>query len=178
MVTLVPGTVVQQIADGRPSASAVAGVCLIVADVTNVQHSTIVADARVQYLPLENASNVPLLPSDLVTQIPAGKRLTARNMCEGHHIPLQHLGGESLIKHVISTIKKRFIVRRALGPDDLTEPLSSLISEMNQVRRQTIRTQLQSKGISFENIALDDTVESALVRVMAQTDRLLITRED
>jgi hypothetical protein len=171
--TLLPPTVVKQVCDGRIDPKVIAGVALILADVTPAQHAIVIADNRITYLPFEDASNNPLSPNALLSAIPAGKRVTLRTHYEAQNIPISDFSGTTTITRVYRRAKCRFVVRRVLGADDLVPPLTDLVSTIPLAQRQRARINLLNAGITFDDIQGDWTKEQALIYLCDQTARIL-----
>ena len=169
IMVIVPGLAWKGV-DGRtsPTASGVGQEMFCVADVTPAQHATLIADARITYLPIEGSGGVVLPFTDPVSNITAANRTTIRTLLANRHIPDDGIQLNDLIRATLRRIALRFVLREILRADDLTEGLDTLVSAIAAVRRQAIRAKLVARGIDFDTVVGTDTVREAIVKLVSQ----------
>ena len=168
LMVVVPGLSWRGV-DGRssPTGSGTNQEMFCLADVTPAQHSLLVADPRIAYLPIENAG--VLVPfSDPISGISPANRTTIRALLEARHIPDDGLQLSDPINRTLRRIALRFVLRDILRADDLTEGLDTLISALPAVRRQAIRAKLVARGIEFDGVVGSDTIRQAIVKIVSQ----------
>lgn len=172
LMVLVPSVSWQGV-DGRtsPTGSGVGQEYFCIADVTPAQHTTLVADARITYLPIENAG-VLVSWDGPISSIGAANRTTIRTRCEARHIPDDGIRGTDTILSLIRRITVRFLLRDILRGDDLTEGLDTLISAIPVARRQAIRAKLVARGIDFDGVLGTDTIREAIRKIVTQNVRV------
>lgn len=168
--TLVPSSTIRHFADGRVNPAAIGGKCFIVADVSPAQHAAASADARVTYLPFQDAGGNPLGPRATLNQISAPNRATLRTIAEAQHIPIDDLGANHTVLDAWRRFAWRFAMRGLLGALlDWTEGLDSAVSAIAAARRQELAARLRAFG--FEPNVIDvpnDTVRQALIKLLHQ----------
>jgi hypothetical protein len=153
-------------------------VMFVIADVTLAQHTTLLADAAVTYLPFEDAVGALVGFGGTLAEVSAANRTLIQTELEARHIPLDGLTGSHTVRDVAIRIIRRFLCRSFLGPDDWTEALDTLVSAIPAVKRQAIATKLQSAGYDTSTIQGSDTVREAIRKVVVQTVRLSRTGSD
>lgn len=151
---------------------------LVVTDVTDAQHATLVADARVEWIPFATAQGAALPLSATIGDMSAANRNAARSLLESHHIPLADLGLATVLRHVIARIVRRKRIRQSLklryanwrifDSQDFTESLSALISSIPTAKRNAISDRLQVCGYDPSVIIPTDTIAQALQKLAAQ----------
>lgn len=159
--------------DGRVNATLVTGWALVKVDATPAQHTILTADARVVYLPLEDATGRVVDMSETLGTVSAANRTTIRTRLEARHIPDDGITLSDTVGSVLRRIVRRFLVRQILGADDLSEGLDTLVSAIPVAKRQAIRTKLLAHGIDFDGVLLTDTVREAIRKIVVQNPRIL-----
>lgn len=150
---------------------ATGGWMIVWADVTDAQHATINADARVVYLPIEDAAGVPLTPDHLVGEVDATRRQQIQTRLEARHVPMTGITLVDPIRRVIARIIRRIRIRRVLGSDDFAEGLDTLVSAIPNARRNRIMNALTARG--FTPPLTTDTIREALRKLIVQDVPLL-----
>jgi hypothetical protein len=161
------------IVDGRVNPVLAAGRCMVEADVTPAQHTSIIADARNTYLPFEDATGRVLLPGEPLSAISAANRTLIRSRMEAQHVPDDGIQGTDTVRSLVRRIARRFLLRQLLGADDLTEGLDTLISAIPALRRQAIRTNLLAGGVDFDTVVGTDTIRQAIRKLVQQNAPIL-----
>lgn len=154
--------------DARRDASK-PGRMLVWADVTNAQHATVAADARVTVLPFDGADGRPLpWATGTVGDLSAANRAALRDRLEALHIPLHGLTLDTPIRAVLQRVRRVLLIRSVLRSDDFSEGLETLVSTIPLAKRQRIATRLQAWGFDTTDIRGTDTIREALRRLAAQ----------
>lgn len=154
--------------DARPDAAAAAGKILAYADVTPAQHTTIVADAGVTYVPFEDAGGNPKTLKDYVGDVSAANRTLISNRLEAQGVPTDDFSLANTIGAVVRRAIKRFALRQLLKSDDWTESLDSLVSAMDPQKRTRIANTLTAKGFDTSVIQGADTIRAAIRKIVGQ----------
>lgn len=156
--------------DGRssPTGTGPGNEMFCIADVTAAQHSTLIADARITYLPIENGSGQLVPFTDPISAISTANRTTIRSRLEARHIPDDGIQLTDAIGLTLRRIALRFLLREILRADDLAEGLDTLVSAIPSARRQAIRAALVARGIDFDSVLGTDTIRQAIVKIVTQ----------
>lgn len=159
--------------DGRvaQNGSGVNAIWFVLADVTNAQHTTLIADARITYLPFQRADSSLVNRTDLWTEVSAANRTTIGNALEANHVPTQSVPAQATVGQVVRWIRRRFALRcDLLKLNDWTEGLDTLVSAMNATKRNAINSALQARGFDTSVINGTDTIRQAIRKLIAQDD--------
>lgn len=158
------------IIDGRQQSNVIAGKALLVAELTVAQHTILITDVGVTYLPVEDLLGNPLDPSFLTLgDIPLTNRNTIKTLLEAENIPTHGFKLTDIIDDAMQRVAgRRFLMRQILGVDDWVEVLDSLVSAILPARRQTIATKLQARGYDTSVIVGSDTVREAIKKLIVQ----------
>lgn len=156
--------------DGRssPTGAGPGQEMFCIADVTNGQHAILAGDPRVTYLPIEDASGLPVGLRQPVGAVAPANRLAIRNLLAARHIPDDGIQVDDSIAAILRRVALRFVVRDILRADDMTEGLDTLISAIPAAKRLRIRTALEAREIDFSEVLGTDTVREALVKIVSQ----------
>lgn len=156
--------------DGRVAQNG-AGAWLLIVDVTPAQHTTLIADPRVTYLPFERADSSLVHRTDLWTEVSAANRTAIGNALEANHIPTQAVPANATCGQVVRWIRRRFMLRNViLKLDDWTEGLDTLVSAIPLAKRQRMASALEARGIDTSVIRGADTIRQAIRKVLAQDE--------
>lgn len=154
--------------DGRASV-AVAGRMLVIADVTPAEHALLVADPRITFLPFAGTGGVALdLATATLGDVSAANRTTLRTRLAAWHVSTDDLGLDTPIVVALRRIRRRLLLRQLLGPDDYTEGLDTLVSDLSVNRRQAIAARLTAAGFDVSTIVGTDTIREALRKLAVQ----------
>jgi hypothetical protein len=157
------------VTDGRADAATTApGVMLVIADVSAAQHTALVADARITYLPFEDALGNLLTLADAIGSVSAANRTLCQNALEAQNVPMQGLTLSNTLADLVRRCVRRFLLRQLLTSDDFTQGLDTLVSAMPATQRQHIAAKLQAYGFDTSVIAGTDTIREALRKLAAQ----------
>lgn len=166
-VDLLPGVPFTAV-DGRADGTLTSGWMLVGADVTSAQHATLVQDARVRYLPMDDDLDLPIRLDDLLEKVPLTKRQSLRDVLEGEHTPTHDLGTSSPGRALLQRLIRRCVMRQGLGALDITEGLDTLWGDIPAQRRKEIADRLEVLGYDTSVLALSDTIRSVQAALSAQ----------
>lgn len=165
--SIVPG-VRWSACDGRPSSSATLGKMLVMADVTNVQHAALLADARITYFPFERADGSVVGRTELIGEVSLANRTALRAIADAHHVPLQGITLQHTVNEALGLFRRRYLIRQILRANDFSEGLDTLVSAVPLAKRQAIAAALQAQGFDTSVIVGSDTVREAIRRLAVQ----------
>jgi len=157
--------------DLRVDETNAAGWMIVWADVSATQHALLVADARVSYMPFEDALGNPLGPNDLVGLIPEATRDVIRARLESRHVPMDGIVLTDPIRRVVARIIRRVRIRRALRADDISEGLDLQIRDIPSAKRSRISSALLAAGYDSTAYSNTTTIREALRRLIVQDVR-------
>lgn len=168
---IIPG-VLHMAVDGRSNSTALTGIMLVSADVTDAQHAILAADPRVRAIPIEDAAGNALSADDPISAIPSAKRTAIRDRLEAAHIPLHDITNLQMpIRHALLwRIARRFKLRNAWLRDlDYTELLDTTVGQIPASRRNNIRTRLEAAGYSIAGVQNSTTIREVLRILLTQS---------
>lgn len=166
---LVP-TVRWSAVDGRANPTLAAGKMLVRADVTQAQHNTLVADARITFLPFLRADGTDVPLSAPLSDVSLANRNTLTSIADSFNVPIQGLGGGT-VGQALRRFMRRFLIRQILRANDFTEGLDTLVSAIPLAKRQAIASALQARGFDTSVIVGSDTVREAIRKLLEQNIR-------
>lgn len=154
--------------DFRTDQTVLAGSMICWADVIDAQHTAMIADSRITYVPFENAAGIALSVGDTIGDVPATLRSAIQSRLEAQHVPTDDLTLSTPLRQVVARVIRRIRIRRALNGDDFVEGLDTLVSAMSVARRNAINTKLSTKGFDTSVILGTDTVRAAIRKLAVQ----------
>jgi hypothetical protein len=165
-------TVEFRIIDGRVNPGLVGGIALVVGNVTNPQHATLLATVGVTYFPFETSGGAYIGIKGLINEVSVANRNIISGIADAHHVPVIGLKGTDGVYFILRRFKLRFLMRQILKNLDLNEGLDTLISDIPAARRQNINERLINSGFSSKeaDIQLSDTVREGLVKLMQERE--------
>jgi len=155
--------------DGRADATIGGGWMVVRVDVDAAQHAALGADARIQYIPLEeNGTGRVLDLDDRITLIRGSVRSQIAAELEARHIPTDDFDATTTVRQLLRRVMRRALLRQLLGGDDYIGLLDSTVGDIAAAKRQRVATRLESLGYDLTGITLATTVRAALRMLAAQ----------
>lgn len=146
-----------------------AGRMLVIAGVTPEEHARLITDARVTYLPIEDEAGRLLdLETATIGHVAAGNRAILRDALEAWLVAVDDLPATTTIRDVFRRVKRHYLVRQRLTADDYREDVGTLSSAELAKRRNDLCTRLAAEGFDVTGIGQQDTLRSALRKIVTQ----------
>ncbi len=157
------------ILDGRADPTSSAGFVLTyVYDATPAEHSALLADSRITYMPFEDSTGSPLELDDAISNVDSINLANIKNELEARHIPTDLITLFMTLRQALGVVARRLLLRQILRTNDWTEALGRTISSLPTARRNTINQNLQTRGFDTSRIVGSMTVRQALLVLTAQ----------
>jgi hypothetical protein len=139
-------------------------------DVIATEHTALLADTRITYLPTERADLSVVQGNELWTDITLANRTAIITALETAHIPLPAtIPPAATVGDVYRWIKRRLLLRRyVLKADDWTEGLATLVSAMVAAKRTRLNAALTAAGFDTSVVLGSDTIRAAIRKLVAQ----------
>jgi hypothetical protein len=149
--------------DGRADSTDGIGWLLVRADVSTVQHATLTADPRIQYLPLEeNGTGRVLAFDEPISMIRAAVRVAIAAALEAKHVPTDDFDASTTVRDLLRRVIRRCLLRQLLGADDYSELLDQTVADIPAAKRNRIAAKLTELGFDLSGFSGATTIRELL----------------
>ena len=156
--------------DARKNPMIKTGGMFIFCKPTASEHSAMLADPLITYIPIEGANGVELNRNSLLSEI--ANRAALISGLESLGVPLDGLNDSDPVKRLLRRIVKKFLIRGLLGSDDFA---STLDAPETITKLARIKTRLESLGFSVPA----NTLPRDLIKIIGrQKHKLMNTSYD
>ena len=158
-----------QYLDGREYPEIEDGWCICWGTPSGLEHTALLADGLVVYLPLEDGVGDVVPLDNVITEVTTANRAIVTGYLEDRHIPTDGITGATTVREALKLIFKRIRIReRLLYVDFVTMLFTATVGDIPALKRKALKRRLTNEGIDVSGLTNTTTIKDALLLLLPQ----------